>query len=497
MGIAHRKDTEHQPRPRDGRLFRQQAYAGGAWRDAESGGVIEVRNPADGSPLGHVPDMGEAETRAAVAGAKRAFPAWRKLLPQERAERLLAWYRLMHEHKEDLALIMTLEQGKSLADSRYEIDYAASFIQWFAEEGKRAYGDTIPSHLPGRRLMVVREPIGVCAAATPWNFPSAMLTRKAGAALAAGCTLVARPASETPFSALALAELGERAGLPPGVFSVLTGRASAIVGELCANPDVRAVSFTGSTEVGRLLLSQGAATVKKMSMELGGHAPFIVFPDVDLDDAVAGALGAKFQTSGQDCLAANRIFVHEAVYEAFLERFAAATAALKVGSGLEPDVQIGPLMNEKAVTKSEEHVQDAAGKGARVLAGGKRHARGGLFFEPTVLADVTRDMKIFHEETFGPVAPVLAFSDEDEVIAAANDTEYGLAAYVYARDIGTIHRLIDGLEYGMVAVNSVKMTGPPIPFGGVKQSGLGREGSRYGIDEYTELKYVCMGGLDR
>jgi len=479
-------------RLRDEGLFRDKAYLDGVWRAAQTGGLIGVHNPADGSLLGHVPDMGAEEAREAVAGAKRAFGEWRQRLAGERAEHLLAWYQLMREHEEDLALLMTLEQGKPLQDSRDEIRYAASFIHWFAEEGRRAYGETIPSHLPDRRLMVVREPIGVCAAATPWNFPSAMLTRKAGAALAAGCTMVARPASETPFSALALAELAERAGLPAGVFSVITGRASTVVGELCSHPDVRAVSFTGSTEVGRLLLAQGAPTIKKMSMELGGHAPFIVFDDVDLDAAVDGAMAAKFQTSGQDCLAANRLFVQRRLYEPFLERFAAATAALKVGAGLEEGVSIGPLMNEQALAKSEAHVRDALDKGARLLTGGRRHPRGGLFFEPAVLADVTPAMRIFREETFGPVAAVLPFSSEDEAVSAANDTEYGLAAYFYTRDIARVHRLVDALEYGMIAVNGVKMTGAPIPFGGVKQSGLGREGSRHGLNEYMELKYVCV-----
>jgi aspartate-semialdehyde dehydrogenase len=493
MGFEQQTKTEEWVPLTDPDLFREASYVDGAWCAADDGTHIEVSNPADGSVVGQVPDMGADETRRAIAAARRAFPAWRSLLPQERGALLQAWYRLMLEHKEDLATLMTLEQGKPLAEALGEIDYAASFIEWFAEEAKRAYGDTVPSHLPGRRLVVVREPIGVVATVTPWNFPSAMLTRKAAAALAAGCTVVARPASETPFSALALAELADRAGLPAGVFSVLTGRAPAIVGELCANPNVRAVSFTGSTEIGRLLLAQGASTVKKMSMELGGHAPFIVFPDVDFEEAVAGAMVAKFQTSGQDCLAANRIFVHEELYERFVAAFAEATAALRVGPGLEPDVQIGPLMNEKAVAKCEEHVADALEKGARLLAGGRRHDLAGLFFEPTVLADVTPEMKICREETFGPVAAVIPFGDEATVIEAANDTEYGLAAYVYARDIGRIWRVVDRLEYGMVAVNGVKMTGPPIPFGGVKQSGLGREGSRYGIDEYTELKYVCFG----
>lgn len=481
---------------KDPTLLRQQACVDGRWLDADGGGRIEVRNPADGSLVGTIPDMGVAETRRAVDAAARAFDDWRAVLPAERADILLAWYGLMKQHKDDLALLMTLEQGKPLAEARGEIDYAASFLRWFAEEASRSYGDTIPSHIPGRRLMAVREPIGVTAAVTPWNFPSAMITRKAGAALAAGCTMVVRPASETPYSGLVLAELANRAGLPAGVFSVITGSSRAIVGELNANPTVRALSFTGSTEVGRILLGQGAATVKKMSMELGGHAPFIVYPDVDIDDAVRGAIGAKFQTTGQDCLAANRILVHADIYEAFVAGFTAATRALKVGPGLEEGVDLGPLMHERALAKCEEHVSDAAAKGARVLAGGSRHSLGGLFFQPTALAEVTPEMKIWREETFGPVAAISAFEEDEQAIAAANDTEYGLAAYVWSNDHRRIWRTVGALQYGMVAVNSVKMTGPPIPFGGVKQSGLGREGSRHGMDEFSEIKYICLGGLD-
>ncbi|MDX1653676.1 MAG: NAD-dependent succinate-semialdehyde dehydrogenase [Candidatus Competibacteraceae bacterium] len=482
---------------KDPKLFRQQAYIDGQWCDADGGGTVAVTDPANGDHLGSIPNMNVAETQRAIEAARRSYAQWRNLLPQERTDLLVRWHDLILQNKEDLARLMTLEQGKPLAEALGEIDYAASFVQWFAEEAKRIYGETIPSHLLHRRMMVIREPIGVTAAVTPWNFPSAMITRKAAAALAAGCTMVVRPASETPYSALALAELAERAGFPAGVLSMVTGDPEPIVGELCANPVVRALSFTGSTEVGRLLLAQAAPTVKKMSMELGGHAPFILFPGGDVEDAAYGAVQAKFQTTGQDCLAANRIFAHRDSYEEFVERFAALTRELKVGPGLEPGVEQGPLIDEKAVAKCEEHIQDAVDKGARVVAGGKRHALGGLFFEPTVLADVTPEMKIFREETFGPVAAVLPFTEEQEVISAANDTEFGLAAYVYARDIGRVWRLVDALEYGIVAINTYKMTGYPIPFGGVKQSGLGREGSRHGIEEYSELKYVCLGGIER
>ncbi len=478
---------------RDPRLLREFAYIDGKWCAATDGAVCPVDNPADGQRLGQVPDLGRDEIRQAIAAAGRALRHWRRLPARERSRCLQAWYRLILDNKEDLARLMTLEQGKPLAEARGEIDYAASFVDWFAAEAERSYGDTIPSHLPGRRLFTVREPVGVVAVVTPWNFPCAMITRKAAAALAAGCTLVVRPATETPFSALALAELAERAGFPAGVFSVLTGDGATIGGELCANPMVRAVSFTGSTEVGRKLLAQGAGTVKRMSMELGGHAPFIVFADAELDAAVAGAIAAKFQTTGQDCLAANRIYVHESCYQDFLERFAKAAAALKVGPGLEPGIDQGPLIDQRALHKVESQVADALAHGARLLTGGHRHALGGLFYQPTVLADVTPAMSIYYEETFGPVAAVLPFSDERSVLEQANDTEYGLAAYIYARDSDRIWNAVDGLEYGMVAVNTAKMTGAPIPFGGVKQSGLGREGSRHGLDEFTELKYVCLG----
>ena len=435
--------------------------------------------------------MGADETRAAIDAAQAAFGLWRALAPQERSKILRSWFDLIVSNREDLAIIMTLEQGKPVAELRGEIDYAASFVEWFAEEAKRLEGEMPASHLPNRLMTVRREPIGVAAAVTPWNFPSAMITRKAAAALAAGCTMIVRPASETPFSALALAVLAERAGFPPATFSVLTGRPRPIVGELCANPLVRAVSFTGSTEVGKELLKQGAESVKRMSMELGGHAPFILFPDVDLDEAVEAAIDAKFQTSGQDCLAANRIFVHADIYEAFVHRFAKRVRALKVDSGFEPGAQIGPLMHASAVEKCDAHVRDAVARGARLLAGGQPHPRGKLFYAPTVLADADEGMAIFREETFGPVAGVARFDGEAEVVARANDTAYGLAAYLYTRDHDRICRITNALAYGMIAVNCVKMTGHPIPFGGVKESGLGREGGRHGMHEFTELKYVC------
>lgn len=477
---------------RNPELLREAAFIGGHWRTARNGASIEVRNPANGELIGRVPKLGKSETREAIEAAARAYPAWRALLPQERCDHLLAWYALMRENREDLARIMTLEQGKPLADARGEIDYAAGFIQWFAEEAKRVSTESVISHLKDRHLMVVRAPVGVTAAITPWNFPSAMITRKAAAALAAGCPMVVRPASETPFSAIALAVLAERAGLPAGVFSVITGSAREIAAELCACPAVRAISFTGSTNVGRRLIAQGAGTVKRMSMELGGHAPFIAFSDADVEEAALGAVAAKFQSTGQDCLAANRIYVHRDIYDAFCQRFAALAGGLEVGPGWKPGVEQGPLMNERAVMKCEAHVSDAVARGARVLAGGGRHPLGGSFFEPTVLVDATPDMAIWREETFGPVAAVMPFEDEGDVIAAANDTEFGLAAYVYSRDVGRVWRAVDGLEYGMVVVNGVKMTGAPIPFGGVKQSGLGREGGRHGIEEFTDLKYICM-----
>ncbi|MGM0421502.1 MAG: NAD-dependent succinate-semialdehyde dehydrogenase [Pseudomonadota bacterium] len=475
-------------------LFREAAYINGQWKTGAK--AIDVTNPSDGSLLGQVPDFGKTETEDAIKAADDAFADWSTMLAKDRGRILRRWADLMLDNKEDLALIMTLEQGKPLNESRGEVDYALSFFEWFGEEAKRAYGDTIPTHLQHSQMLVSKHPVGVTAAITPWNFPSAMITRKAGAALAAGCTMVVRPASETPYSALALAVLGEQAGVPKGVFSVITGDGPTIGGTLCDSTTVRKISFTGSTEVGRILLKQSADTVKKMSMELGGHAPFIAFDDCDMDLVIPGAIGAKFATTGQDCLAANRIYVHDAIYDEFAEKFTAGTAAMKMDDGLVEGADLGPLMNESAVLKCEEHVKDALDKGAKLLTGGERHEKGGLFYKATVLGDVTPEMKIYHEETFGPVAALIRFSDEADVIKAANDSEYGLAAYVYSNDIGRCHRVSNALDYGMVGVNTPKFTGSAIPFGGFKQSGLGREGSHYGLDDYMEIKYICLGNLD-
>jgi aspartate-semialdehyde dehydrogenase len=466
------------------------AFSAGQWVAASGGAEIEVFDPADGAVIGRVPSLGLMETKQTIDAAQKAQVNWRTLLPQQRADLLQNWHDLMLQYREDLALLMTAEQGKPLEDARGEIDYAASFVRWFAEEGRRLNGTTIASHLPNRKLSVQQEPLGVVATVTPWNFPSAMITRKAAAAMAAGCTVINVPSLETPFSALALAELAQQAGIPDGVFSVLTGSPELLVGELCRDRRVRGLSFTGSTEVGRLLMAQCAPGIKRLCLELGGHAPFIVFDDVDLDKAVEAAIGAKFQTSGQDCLAANRIYIQESIYEAFVLRFANRAALLKTGSGFNPDTNLGPLMSRRAVAKCNEHVQDAVQRGARLLCGGDQ-ARG-LFYPPAVLADVTAKMKIAQEETFGPVAALLPFRNETEVIDAANDSEYGLMAYVFTRDIARAWRVADKLEYGMVGVNSIKVTGPPIPFGGIKQSGLGREGGTAGIEEFTELKYVCI-----
>ncbi|MGF6971260.1 succinate-semialdehyde dehydrogenase/glutarate-semialdehyde dehydrogenase [Paraburkholderia sp. WC7.3g] len=477
---------------KDPLLFRQQAYVSGEWQSAESAETFEVRDPATGAIVGNVPLMGASETRQAIDAANAAWPAWRKKTAKERGAILRKWHDLMMENADDLALILSTEQGKSLAEAKGEIGYAASFFEWFAEEGKRVYGDTIPTPSSDKRIVVVKEPVGVCAAITPWNFPAAMITRKVGPALAAGCTIVVKPAEATPFSALALAVLAQRAGVPSGVFSVVTGDPKAIGAELTSNPVVRKLSFTGSTPVGRLLMSQCAQTVKKVSLELGGNAPFIVFEDADVDAAVQGAIASKYRNSGQTCVCTNRFYVHDTVYDQFAEKLAAAVSRLKVGRGTEPDVAQGPLINEAAVQKVEAHIADALAKGASVVTGGKRHALGHGFFEPTVLRDVTPAMQVAKDETFGPLAPLFRFSSDDEVIRFANDTEFGLASYFYSRDIGRIWRVAEALEYGMVGVNTGLISNEVAPFGGVKQSGMGREGSHYGIDDYVVIKYLCM-----
>ncbi|WP_430394970.1 NADP-dependent succinate-semialdehyde dehydrogenase [Enterovirga aerilata] len=479
----------------DPKLFRQQCYVDGAWVDADGGATIAVDNPSTGDVLGTVPKMGAAETRRAIEAAEAALPAWRARTAKERSQILRRWFDLMMANQEDLAAIMTAEQGKPLAESKGEIAYAASFIEWFAEEGKRTYGDVIPAHGTDKRIVVIKQPVGVCAAITPWNFPAAMITRKAGPALAAGCTMVLKPASQTPFSALALCELAERAGVPKGVLSCVTGSATEIGGEMTSNPIVRKVTFTGSTEIGKLLLEQCARTVKKTSMELGGNAPFIVFDDADLEPAVKGAIASKYRNAGQTCVCANRILVQDGIYDAFVKRLAEAVSGMKVGDGFKEGTVIGPLIDSKAVAKVEEHVEDALAKGAKVVTGGKRASLGGSFFEPTVLADTTPDMKIFREETFGPVAPIFRFKTEEEAIRLANDTEFGLASYFYGRDIGRVWRVAEALDYGIVGINEGIISTEIAPFGGVKESGLGREGSHYGIDDYLEIKYLCMGGI--
>lgn len=477
---------------KDPALLRERAFVAGEWQAADGGATLEVRNPATGALIGTVPAMGAAETRRAIDAANAAWPAWRKKTAKERAAILRKWHDLMIAHADDLALILTTEQGKPLAEAKGEIGYAASFLEWFAEEGKRVYGDTIPTPAADKRIVVTKEPVGVCAAITPWNFPAAMITRKVGPALAAGCPIVVKPAEATPFSALAMAVLAERAGVPAGVFSVVTGEPKAIGGELTSNPIVRKLSFTGSTPVGRLLMAQCAATVKKVSLELGGNAPFIVFDDADLDAAVEGAIASKYRNSGQTCVCTNRFYVHEKVYDAFAEKLTAAVAKLKVGPGTEAGVVQGPLINGAAVRKVEAHIANALDKGARVTTGGQRHPLGHGFFEPTVLTGVTPDMKVAKEETFGPLAPLFRFSTEEEAIRYANDTEFGLAAYFYSRDIGRVWRVAEALEYGMVGINAGIISNEVAPFGGVKQSGLGREGSHYGIDDYVVIKYMCV-----
>ena len=480
---------------KDPALLRQQCYLNGLWLDADGGKHADVRNPATGEVIGHVPVMGTQETRTAISAANAAWPAWRKKTAKERAAVLRRWHDLILENADDLALIMTTEQGKPLPEAKGEVQFGASFIEWFAEEGKRVSGDTLQSPWPDRRLVITKEPIGVCAAITPWNFPAAMITRKVGPALAAGCPMVLKPAEATPFSALALAVLAERAGVPAGVFSIVTGAPKDIGGEMTSNPIVRKLTFTGSTQVGRLLAEQCAPTIKKLSLELGGNAPFIVFDDADLDAAVEGAIASKYRNAGQTCVCAYRLYVQDSVYEAFAEKLVAAVAKLKVGNGIEAGVTQGPLIDDKAVAKVEEHVADALGKGGRLLAGGKRHALGNGFFEPTIIADVTNDMRVATEETFGPLAPLFRFKTDEEVIALANNTEFGLAAYFYSRDIGRIWRVAEGLETGMVGVNTGLISNEIAPFGGVKQSGLGREGSTYGIEDYLVIKYICMGGI--
>ena len=477
-------------------LLQSSAFVNGRFQPARDGGQFTVTNPANGATIAQVPDMKTADAETAIRAADAAWPAWRGMTAKERGALLMAWHRLILANREDLTRIVTAECGKPLAESRGEVDYGVSFVEWFAEEGKRVYGEVIPTPMTDRRLLTLRQPVGVCAMITPWNFPLAMITRKAAPALAAGCTVVIKPAEATPLTALALAALAKEAGFPDGVFNILTATSGEELGEaFCANPTVRKLSFTGSTAVGKLLLKQSADTVKRVSMELGGNAPFIVFDDADVEAAVAGAMASKYRNAGQTCVCANRLLVQDGVYERFSKRLAEEVAALTVGDGAEDGVQQGPLINAKAVDKVEAHLADALAKGARVLTGGGRHALGGTFFQPTVLADVSADMRLAHEETFGPVAPIFRFHDEEEAVRLANDTEYGLAAYFYSRDLGRCWRVAETLEYGIVAVNAGIFSSELAPFGGVKESGLGREGSRHGIDEYLEIKYLTMAGI--
>ena len=479
------------------KLFRQQCLSNGQWISSSSGDVMAVYNPATGERIGTVPALGAGETAATIAAADHAWQGWRSMTAHERSRIIRRWYDLIVAHQDDLAVIMTTEQGKPLAEARGEVLYGAAFVEWFAEEAKRVYGDTIPMAQPGKRIVVIKQPVGVCAAITPWNFPLAMITRKAAPALAAGCPVVIKPAAQTPFSALALAELAMEAGIPAGVFNVLTGPASEIGGELTANPVVRKLSFTGSTAVGKMLMRQCADTVKKISLELGGHAPFLVFGDADLDAAVDGALASKYRNAGQTCVCANRFLVHRRVYDAFADKLIAKVQSqLNVGNGFDDTVNQGPLIDLNAVIKVEEQIRDALDKGARLGCGGHRIGDSGFFFEPTILLDVTPEMRIAHEETFGPVAPLFSFATEEEAIRLANDTPYGLASYFYSRDIGRVWRVAEQLEYGMVGINTGIMSTESAPFGGIKESGIGREGSRYGMDEYLEMKYLCLGGLD-
>ena len=476
-------------------LYRQQCHINGKWLDADDGGTIEVTNPANGSVIGSVPVMGAPDTRTVIEHAYKAQASWRAVLAKERAAILRRWYELMLENQEDLALMMTLEQGKPLAESRGEITYAASFLEWFAEEAKRVYGETIPTHQSDKRLLVIKQPIGVCVAITPWNFPSAMITRKAAPALAAGCTVVVKPATQTPFSAFALCELAQQAGLPDGVFNVITGRSAEIGREMTGNPMVRHLSFTGSTETGRVLMKQCADSIIKVALELGGNAPFIVFDDADLEAAVEGAILSKYRNGGQTCVCSNRIYVQDSIYDEFAEKMVAQVSTMRVGDGCEDGVVQGPLINQAALEKVEEHIADALQKGAELALGGERHSLGGNYFQPTVLTGVSAGMKVAREETFGPLAPLFRFNDESSVIEMANDTEFGLASYFYSRDSARIWRVAEALEYGMVGINTGILSTAEVPFGGVKQSGIGREGSRHGIDEYLEMKYLCVGGI--
>jgi succinate-semialdehyde dehydrogenase/glutarate-semialdehyde dehydrogenase len=479
----------------DPTLLRQECFVGGAWIAADDGGTRRVLNPATNEVIGTVPNLGGVETARAVAAAEAALPAWSALLAKERSNLLRRWFDLIIENTEDLARILTAEQGKPLREARAEVISGAAFIEWFAEEARRAYGDVIPTPARDRRIVVIKQPIGVCAAITPWNFPNTIITRKAGAALAAGCTMVVRPASKTPFTALVLGELARRASIPDGVLNVITGNAEAIGHELTTNPVVRKLSFTGSTEIGRQLMAQSAETIKKLALELGGNAPFIVFDDADIDAAVSGAIASKFRNVGQACVGTNRFYVHDAVYDEFAAKLAEGVAALRVGDGADPETTVGPLIDVAAVENMERHIDDAVARGARVVTGGARHPLGGSFFQPTVLVDVPQSAMIASDETFGPLAPLFRFTTEEELLAAANDTEYGLASYVYTRDIGRVWRIAEALETGMVGINVGLMASEVVPFGGIKQSGFGREGSHYGLDDYLDVKYICMGGI--
>jgi succinate-semialdehyde dehydrogenase / glutarate-semialdehyde dehydrogenase len=489
------KDRAAVPNLKDARLFRESAYLDGAWVEADNHGRFEVDNPGTGAVVGHVPNMGAAETKRAIAAAEAALPAWRALTAKERSRILRKWFDLIIANAEDLALLLTTEQGKPLAEAKGEIVYGASFVEWYAEEAKRIYGDVIPTPTNDRRIIVIKQPIGVVGAITPWNFPNAMITRKVSPGLAAGCTFVLKPAEQTPFSALALAELAERAGMPKGVLNIITGDPVAIGQELCASPIVKKITFTGSTEVGRILMRQSADTIKKLSLELGGNAPFIVFDDADLDAATEGALASKYRNAGQTCVCANRIYVQEGVYDKFAAKLAEKVKSFKVGQGTEAGVTLGPLIDAAGLAKVEEHVADALGKGAKLVMGGKRHALGGRFFEPTLLTEVTSEMRISREETFGPVAPLYRFKTDEDAVRLANASEFGLAAYFYSRDVGRVFRIAEAIDTGIVGVNVGIIATEVAPFGGVKQSGLGREGSKYGIEEFLEIKYLAIGGI--